>query len=107
MNKLVNGKFTAPACGLIKPGDRGDDENDCDFLCVCVCLCDGDEGRGGCSQRKEREKWKAPVIKSLKECERGAHRSKQTLSRDSSLFIYAPRLEPPIPLHSLYLSPPC
>ncbi len=39
VNKLVNGKFTAPACGLIKPGDRGDDENDCDFVCVCVCVC--------------------------------------------------------------------
>lgn len=37
VNKLVNGKFTAPACGPIKPGDRGDDENDCD-LCVCVCV---------------------------------------------------------------------
>lgn len=40
VNKLVNGKFTAPACGPIKPGDRGDDENDCD---LCVCVCDGDE----------------------------------------------------------------
>lgn len=41
VNKLVNGKFTAPACGLIKPGDRGDDENDCDFVCVLrsVCVC--------------------------------------------------------------------
>lgn len=111
MNKLVNGKFTAPACGLIKPGDRGDDENDCDFfVCVfmSVCACDGDEEGWGCSQRKEREEWKAPVIKSVKECERGAHRSKQTLSRDSSLSIYAPRLEPPIPLHSpsLFTCPP-
>lgn len=53
MNKLVNGKFTAPACGLIKPGDRGDDENDCDFLCVfrsvCVCVCMMGMRRGGCS----------------------------------------------------------
>lgn len=39
MNKLVNGKFTAPACGLIKPGDREDDENDCH--CHFVCLCSG------------------------------------------------------------------
>lgn len=36
MNKLVNGKFTAPACGLIKPGDREDDENDCHCHFVCV-----------------------------------------------------------------------
>ena len=105
MNKLVNGKFTAPACGLIKPGDRGDDENDCDFVCVCVCVMGmrrrRRRRRGGVVREREREKWKAPVIKSLKECERGAHRSKQTLSPDSSLFIYAPRLEPPVPLHSL------
>lgn len=101
MNKLVNGKFTAPACGLIKPEDRGDD--DWDFVCVLrsVCVCDGDEDGGGGGRRGGvvREKWKAPVIKSVKECERGAHRSKQTFSRDSSLFIYAP----PIPLHSLPL----
>lgn len=76
------------------------------ILCVCsgVCVCDGDEKGGGCVVReREREKWKAPVIKSLKECERGAHRSKQTLSLDSSLFIYAPRLKPPHP-SSLSLS---
>lgn len=91
MNKLVNGKFTAPACGLIKPGDRGDDENDCDFVCVFRSVCVlGMVGRGALVREKEREKWKAPVIKSPKECERGAHRSKQTLSPDSSLFIYAP-----------------
>lgn len=36
VNKLVNGKFTAPACGLIKPGDREDDENDCHCHFVCV-----------------------------------------------------------------------
>lgn len=36
VNKLVNGKFTAPACGLIKSGDGEDDENDCDFVYVLV-----------------------------------------------------------------------
>lgn len=34
VNELVNGKFTAPACGPIKPGDGEDDENDCDFVSV-------------------------------------------------------------------------
>lgn len=74
------------------------------ILCVCVreCVCDGDE-EGGAVRERGREKWKAPVIKSLKECERGAHCSKQTLSLDSSRFIYAPRLKPPVPLHSLPL----
>lgn len=72
----------------------------CVFRSVCVCVCDWDE-EGGVVREREREKWKAPVIKSLKECERGAHRSKQTLSLDSSLFIYAPRLEPP-PTPSLF-----
>lgn len=51
MNKLVNGKFTAPAWGLIKKKteDREDDENDCHccFVCVLECLWDEDgEGRG-------------------------------------------------------------
>lgn len=58
VNKLVNGKFTAPACGLIKPGDRGDDENDCDF-CVCVheCVCVmGMRRGGGGAVRERREK---------------------------------------------------
>lgn len=44
----------------------------------------------GIVREREGGKWKVPVIKSLKECERSAHRSKQTLSPDSSLFIYAP-----------------
>ncbi len=61
----------------------------CVCVCVCVCVCAGDGG-GGVVREREREKWKAPVINSLKECERGAHRSKQTLSPDSLLFIYAP-----------------
>lgn len=41
----------------------------------------------GCSRRMRGEKWKAPVIKSLKECERGAHPSKQTLRLDSPGFL--------------------
>lgn len=53
MNKLVNGKFTAPACGLIKPGDRGDDENDCDFVCVYMSVCA--MGMGGVQLEKGRE----------------------------------------------------
>lgn len=99
MNKLVNGKFTGTACGLIKPGDRGNDENDRDVVSVCEI-----GGRVGCSCREKSEKWKAPVIKSLKGCERGAHRSKQTLSLDSSLFIYVPQLKAPH-THPSSLSP--
>lgn len=103
MNKLVNGKFTGTACGLIKRGDRGNDENDCDVVSVCEI-----GGRVGCSCREKSEKWKAPVIKSLKGCESGAHRSKQTLI-PHFLFMY-PNSKPltPIPLlflpHSLLVS---
>lgn len=62
----------------------------------------------GGTRIKGREKWKAPLIKSVKECERGAHGSKQTLSRDSSLFfIYAPH--PPttalLPFSSSFSTP--
>lgn len=50
VNKLVNSKFTASACGLVKFGDREDDENDCCcyFLCACVqeCVCEEDEEWG-------------------------------------------------------------
>lgn len=41
-NELVNGEFTASACGPIKPGDGADDGNDGTFFsssassCVCV-----------------------------------------------------------------------
>ena len=51
LNKLVNGKFTAPACGPIKPGDGEDDENDCNFARVCVCVCVRTAGmRRGCTE---------------------------------------------------------
>lgn len=80
------------------------------FFCFFLCVCDADEEGcvGGGIRIKGGEKWKAPLIKSVKECERGAHGSKQTLSRDSSLFfIYAlPRHHCPPPLLQLFLNTP-
>lgn len=57
MNKLVNGKFTAPACGLMKSGDREDDENDCHcyFVCVFRSVCARRMGSGVQSEKEGRK----------------------------------------------------
>lgn len=60
------------------------------ILCVFRSVCGDEDGEGRGGWKKRGAKWKAPVIRSLKECERGAQPSKQTLCLDFSLFIYAP-----------------